>query len=185
MKSSKGKCLKRFNEPYHAHELTFSCYKGFPLLLCDLTRGWFINALEIACNKMDYSILAFVIMPEHVHLIVYPNKKEYDISSFLKSIKQSVSRKAAKWLKENDMEWYKKLTINRKDGKEIFRFWQAGGGYDRNIKNHDTLIKMIEYIHNNPVRKGLVEDPAGWKWSSIDYYNKGFCSIINIDPLPW
>ena len=184
MNSIKRKRLKHINEPYNAHEITFSCYKGMPLLSSNLARRWVIEALKSGRVKMDYSIIAFVIMPEHIHLIVFPNNSEYNISLFLKSIKQSVSRKASNWLKNNNMELYKKLTISSKNGKPVFRFWQAGGGYDRNIRKYNTLIQMIDYIHNNPVRRGLVENPADWEWSSYNYYEKGFYPIISIDPLP-
>jgi len=62
-----------------------------------------------------------------------------------------------------------------------FRFWQDGGGYDRNITHRDTLIKMIDYIHNNPVRKGLADAPDKWKWSSYNDWNSEIPGPIIID----
>ena len=71
---------------------------------------------------------------------------------------------------------------NNSTGKTVFRFWQPGGGYDRNIKDEATLKKMIEYIHNNPVRKAFVEDSTKWKWSSASFYiheKAGPCKVVN------
>lgn len=51
-----------------------------------------------------------------------------------------------------------------------FRFWQAGGGYDRNVGDESTLRTMIDYIHQNPVRRGLVDRPEDWIWSSARWY---------------
>jgi hypothetical protein len=63
------------------------------------------------------------------------------------------------------------------------RFWQSGGGYDRNITSPRTLLAAIDYIHLNPVRKGLVEQAADWQWSSARHYQGGI-SPAPIDPIP-
>src|SRR5262249_17301291 len=49
-------------------------------------------------------------------------------------------------------------------------FWQSGGGFVRNIVEPRTLMAMIDCIHMNPVRRGLVERPTDWKWSSAGWY---------------
>jgi putative transposase len=70
------------------------------------------------------------------------------------------------------------------NGKVHYRFWQRGGGYDRNAIEPATLRMMIEYIHNNPVGRGLVEHPTDWLWSSARFY-EGYSSVpICMDPLP-
>ena len=164
---------KHFNDPDHAHELTFSCYHHWPLLTKDRPKQWFCNAVNEASKKLNYSIWAYVIMPDHVHLLIFPNEEKYSVSQFLKRVKQSVSRKSKSWLELNDKLWFEKLTIVKNDGKKEFRFWQAGGGYDRNIKKDSTLWKAIEYIHANPVRRDLVDDILKWKWSSaLDYEDR-------------
>jgi hypothetical protein len=67
-------------------------------------------------------------------------------------------------------------------GEEEFRFWQAGGGYDRNIEKHATLFQMIEYIHLNPVRRGLVKAATDWPWSSASWYEGKKC-VIPMDTI--
>jgi len=62
------------------------------------------------------------------------------------------------------------LTIRDRPGHTSFRFWQEGPGYDRNIRKDDTLRAAIDYIHRNPVRRGLVGGPSDWKWSSWHAY---------------
>jgi putative transposase len=184
MDSNRRKKVRHYNLTNHAHELTFSCFRNYPLLAFDQTRYWLIEALRSSRTQLNYSILCFVIMPDHVHLVVYPQEMGYDISLFLRSVKQSVSRKASRWFAEHDPEWHKKLIVQREEGSRVFRFWQAGGGYDRNVTGRDTLIQMIAYIHNNPARKGLVKDPIDWKWSSASHYLAGACPILDIDPVP-
>ena len=167
------KKLRHFNDPGHAHELTFSCHRRLPLLNHDLFRRWLIGAIRRTCEKLYYDLLAYVIMPEHVHLIVLPRNREYNISNFLQGVKQSVSRRARNWMIKNDPEQYEELTITSSNGRKAFRFWLAGGGYDRNITNEETLKKMIQYVHNNPVRKELVVKPTDWEWSSAALYEEG------------
>jgi putative transposase len=130
------KKVHHINLPGHAHELTFSCYRRLPLLTRNIPCRWLIEAIDTARKKHHYSLLAYVIMPEHVHIIVYPQDVHHDMAWFLKSIKQSVSRKAHTWLAKHDQHWLERLTV---PGEDKFRFWQAGGGYDRNIEKHGTL----------------------------------------------
>jgi putative transposase len=76
------------------------------------------------------------------------------------------------------------LRDEQPNGELHYRFWQRGGGYDRNITDPATLRTMIEYIHNNPVRRGLVRYPADWPWSSARFY-EGYRDVpVRMDPLP-
>ena len=59
------------------------------------------------------------------------------------------------------------------DARGVVRFWQRGGGYDRNVRDHAELIEKIGYVHANPVRRGLVERDAEWSWSSARDYAGG------------
>ena len=63
------------------------------------------------------------------------------------------------------------------------RFWQPGGGYDRDIARTATLRSMIEYLHANPVRRGLVAKVENWEWSSARWYAGMRPAPIAIDAL--
>jgi putative transposase len=133
------KLCKRFNEPGDAHELTFSCHHKLPLLAKDRTREWFIKALTMARKRHDLGIWAYVIMPDHAHVLIYPRRKVYSISAILKTIKQSVARRAIDYLREHSPDWLTKLEVRWPSGRCEHRFWQQGGGYDRNIVKLDTV----------------------------------------------
>jgi putative transposase len=108
-------------------------------------------------------------MPAHVPLIVRPRAADYDIAENRTAIKAPVGRKVIAYLESEAPDWIPKITRNR--GKKTERlFWQSGGGYDRNVVKPETLMKMIDYIHLNPIRRGLVERPEDWKWSSAAWY---------------
>jgi putative transposase len=59
----------------------------------------------------------------------------------------------------------------RREGPRLRRrFWQPGGGYDRNITSAEALRAMIDSLHANPVRRGLVARAEDWEWSSARWY---------------
>ena len=166
----KYKTCKRWNDPGDVHFLTFSCFQRYQLLSRDRTRQWFVDAVDRARRKHAFDVWAYVIMPEHVHLIVYPRERSSDVSTWLKAIKWPVAIRAMQYLKRTSPAWFERLTDVQPGGKRSFRFWQRGGGYDRNVQQDRALGAMIDYVHENPVRRGLVASVCDWEWSSARWY---------------
>jgi putative transposase len=175
---------RSYNDPGHAHELTFSCYKKYPFLSKDRTCEWLAEQLEIVCRTLNYQLYAYVFMPDHVHLVVMPNEEEYNTSAFLKLLKEPVSRQAVKFLKQTSPEWLERIRV-RRGAKVEHHFWQPGRGYDRNITKGKTLLSMIDYAHMNPVRKKLVQQPSEWKWSSAGWFDEKPLNNLKPDPVPF
>jgi putative transposase len=171
-----------YNIPGHAHEVTFSCYRRYGFLKAERTCHWLAEAIQEARQSQAFWLWAFVFMPDHVHLIIYPYREEYDMGRILETIKRPVGEKAIRHLRRIDSPWLARLTRQRGSRTERL-FWQSGGGYDRNITSPRTLPKMIDYLHENPLRKGLVVDPREWNWSSVRHYEGGE-SPLTIDPIP-
>ena len=164
------KLRRASNDPGHAHELTFSCYHRMPLLSRDRTRRWFIEALDAARKRWDLELWAYVVMPEHAHALVFPRRDDYRISDILKAIKQPVARNALDWLRCHAPAWLERLRVDRPGGRVEYHFWQQGGGYDRNVFDAATAWASVNYMHLNPVRRGLVEVVTDWRWSSARCY---------------
>jgi putative transposase len=173
MRDPDGKYRKRrriFNDVNHAHELTFSCYHKLPLLDRDRTRFWMVDALTAASRQWDFALWAYVLMPDHAHVLLFPRLENYSIDRIAKSIKQSVARRAIGWLRINAPDFLKRLEGTDTNERRKHHFWQPGGGYDRNIVSAETAWKSVNYLHLNPVRRGLVERPEHWEWSSAAWY---------------
>jgi len=118
-----------------------------------------------ARRKLAYQLWAYVV----IHVLVYPEDAREDMSAFLQTLKEPVARKAIRYLKDQKSEWLGRVTVL--EGRRVrHRFWQPGGGYDRNITGIDALRAMIDYIHANPVRRGLVARAEDWEWSSARWY---------------
>ncbi len=170
MPSSHRKRIKHFHEPGDLHELTFSTYQRLPLLN-PRRQAWLAESVTQSCRQNSCRLIAFVFMPEHVHLLVLPESGEPKaISRLLAGIKRPVSVRIKHDLSESNRGLLERLTITERPGKTVFRFWQEGPGYDRNLFDEQTVMTAIRYIHENPVRRGLVEDPHLWQWSSARWF---------------
>ena len=170
---------KVYNTPGEAHELTFSCFRQRKFLSKDRTREYFIQAVRDARKTHGFHLWAYVIMPEHVHILVFPPQEKYDMSAIQKSIKQSVSRKALSYLRRKNPAGLKLLETGQK--KSPYSFWRAGGGYDRNVVKFQTAEYMVDYIHNNPIRRDLVGEPGDWKWSSFNEWQDEGSGPLSLD----
>jgi putative transposase len=105
-----------------------------------------------------------------------------DIQDFLaaKAARKPCMSPEPFYLKESAPEWLERLTVRRGQRVER-RFWQPGGGYDRNVFEPHTLLAMIEYIRANPVTRGLVKRAEDWKWSSAGWREEK--NLLQPDPL--
>jgi putative transposase len=160
---------RRYHQPGQPRELTFSCYRRFRFLDRERTRQWFRDALEAARTEYGFQLWAYVLMPEHVHLLVYPEGNVQEMSNFLRDVKEPVARQALAHLRAFAPQWLARLRV-REGTRMRHRFWQPGGGYDRNIANACALRATIDYLHSNPVRRGLVRKAEEWQWSSARWY---------------
>jgi putative transposase len=173
------KRCKRWDTPWQAHFLTFSCFQRRPLLNRDRTRTWFIDSLQRARTTAGFDLWAFVLMPEHVHLLIWPHEGA-KISHILTAIKLPVARQAAGFLRKHAPEQLATLTAGS-EGRRTYRFWQPGGGYDRNMRSIRDIHEKLRYIHNNPVTRKLVTRPQEWGWSSARAWATGTDEPLAID----
>jgi putative transposase len=153
--------LKRRREARDLHFITFSCYHRQPLLAGPPAIHRFDLALEESRLRYDFFVVAYVVMPEHVHLLISEPERG-TLASAVQSIKQSVSRRLI-----GDRE----------------HFWQARY-YDFNVWTPRKRVEKLRYIHRNPVKRGLVEKPEDWPWSSFRNYATGEEGVVEIES-PW
>jgi putative transposase len=164
------KRIKHWHEPGHAHELTFSCYQRLQLLQNHDWNRLLSQSIERAVEKYQFDLVAFVYMPEHVHLILLPRGDDAPIDRLLWAVKRPFSYRFKQKLDQQNSPWLRRLRVRERPGRFAFRFWQEGPGYDRNLMTTDAMVTAIEYLHLNPVRRGLCEHPADWRWSSWRHY---------------
>jgi putative transposase len=174
------KTRKSIEAPFHAHEFTFSTLQKRDVLLRPGIPEIVLGALSEARDKFDFEINAFVIMPDHVHVLIRPRLESYSIGPILQAIKGRASRRAF----QEGLELSKLMEIRFTRNVVTRRLWEPGGGYDRNIILAKAAWAAIRYIHMNPVRKGLCGELSDWPWSSAPAYDGGV-SPIPVDVCDW
>ena len=174
------KTRKTYDIPGDSHFLTFSTFRRLPLLTKERSCQWVVDAIQMSRERNPFDLWAWVIMPEHVHLALFPLEGA-KIASILKTLKQSVSKRAINWLKVNAPEYLPTVEDIQPNGKRSWRFWQRGGGYDRNLRSVRDIHEKIEYIHQNPVTRGLVSRPSEYRWSSANSWQTGNDELLLID----
>jgi putative transposase len=191
--SGHRKRIQHFHDPGDCHELTFSTFHQKQLLTNDLWRKMLCTAIDRGIAGHKFRLIAFVLMPEHVHLLVYPTvlKENGDapVDDLLYAIKRPFSFRIKQLLIQERSPLLAELTILERPGKTAFRFWQEGPGYDRNFSSEQAVIDAIDYIHNNPVSRGLAKKARDWKWSSARWYESDKQivdpDLPTIHGLPW
>ena len=164
------KRIRHFEQSRHLHELTFSCYSRRALLTNDQWQRVLAKSLSAACRDEQFRLVAFVFMPEHVHLLVLPKTSESKVSRLLARTKQPTSKQIRQLLEEQDSPLLQQLLVRERAGKYCFRFWQAGPGFDRNVFSAEAVAASIDYIHTNPVKRGLCSAAVDFKWSSCRFH---------------
>lgn len=110
-------------------------------------------------------MFAWVLMPEHVHLLCCPGDGE-TLGHSLRLIKMSVAKAVlARWAALDAP-----ILGRVADAVGRHRFWQKGGGFDRNVRSDGEFEREVRYIHRNPVERGLVPRPEDWRWSSVHWW---------------
>jgi putative transposase len=137
--------LKRYQTFGHDHAINFSCFHHLPYLNSPTSRDIFERSLEQTRLKYNFEIYAYVVMPDHVHLLLSEPEIE-PLSKAIQALKVSVSKQ----LPERP-------------------FWQPRY-YDFNVFTLPTFLEKRKYIHRNPVRAALVDNPEDWPHSSYLTY---------------
>ena len=150
--------LKRFHQSKSPHFITFSCYQRSPFLNPPEAKKTFVAALERVRRTYELRVFGYVIMPEHVHLLLSEPQRG-TLADAIKSLKQGVSRRL---IGEAEHFWLKRY-------------------YDFNVRDYDQFLEKLRYIHRNPVKRGLCGSPEDWEWSSFRHYATGLEGYVELE----
>lgn len=151
--------LVRIHQTRDMHFITFSCYGRQPKLGTVSARDVFENSLERTRRVYEFCVVGYVVMPEHVHLLV-TEPESRSLAGAMQALKQSVARK---------------ISLRSREP-----FWQARY-YDFNVWSEQKRLEKLRYLHRNPVARGLVENPEDWAWSSFPHYATGIEGVVEIE----
>lgn len=150
--------LARYYGGDDLHFITFSSYHRLPFLDTAGGRSVFLEMLEEVRQKYLFRVVGYVIMPEHVHLLLGESQIG-TLSVALQVVKQRTARKA----------------------HDVIRgpMWQRRF-YDFNVFSQKKVTEKLFYMHENPVKRGLVLTAEDWVWSSAQFYSSGEQGMVKI-----
>ena len=135
-----------------------------------------VESLKHCQKDKGLDIYAWVLMTNHLHMVIGNNNDTYTISDILRDFKKYTNKKIIKAIEENPEESRRDWMLDRfrfrgKNDNKIkkFKFWQDGN-YIEQIYSQDFLDQKINYIHMNPVKQEIIENPEDYLYSSARNY---------------
>jgi len=160
--------VKRYTGRGDLHFITFSCYERRPFLQTKRVKNIFVKILEEVRGRFGFRLMGYVLMPEHVHLLIDELPKALP-ARVIQVLKQRVSR----ILRGKKRRASGQLALRFPDDLADYRrFWQRRY-FDFNVYREKKLREKLDYMHANPVKRGLVSHPREWPWSSWSFYERG------------
>jgi len=196
------KNLPKFNDDSYVHFTTTATYKNRPYFRNEEFCRILLEELKLYSKKYGFTLIGYVIMPDHLHLLIWWDrweKLELSISKIMQGVKGVTARRIIDLLVGNGLEQMLQPTPMRREQMPSltpksakshrrnlrYRLWQRGF-YDFNIYSEEKLLEKLNYVHHNPIRDGLVLSPGDYKWSSYRLYSsesEGFLGA-SIPKLP-
>jgi putative transposase len=164
---------RTYDRERHAHFVTFSCYRRRRLLDHDRVKRVVLGVLTSQLTEQDGRCVGFVVMPDHVHAIVWFPEPD-QVSHFVKQWKQRSAVNIKRLVTTFLVRYAETFELTEP-------IWQAGS-YDFNLFTEETTEEKLAYMHQNPVRAGLVSKPCDWPWSSARHYEA--CRPVGV-PIAW
>ena len=171
------KGLVRYYGTGQLHFITGSCYRRQPLLHTARRRDLFLRIFEHTRRKYRFVVHGYVIIPEHFHLLI-TEPEAGDPSVVMKVLKQRFSRQVKKLRKPTAPA---QIALWDYAPEPV---WQRRF-YDFNVWSERKRIEKLRYMHRNPVKRGLVEQPEQWRWSSFRGYCYGERGLVRVNFQEW
>ena len=161
--------LFKSKEQNLVHYVTGVTYARVPIFRREEICSLFIEALSETRLKDPFKLIGYVLMPDHFHLLANPI--ELNISKVVGKLKGRSASKILKYFRASDeSETLGRLKLARPlaSGQSHAVWLQDFSSID--IWSHKFIRQELNYIHLNPVRAGLCDHPAKWRWSSYHAY---------------
>uniref|UniRef100_A0A7C2K068 Transposase n=1 Tax=Schlesneria paludicola TaxID=360056 RepID=A0A7C2K068_9PLAN len=154
---------RRCDDALYAHFITFSCYHRRRLLDHDQPKRIFLGVLNEVREKFAAKCVGFVLMPDHVHLLIwFPQPGQ--LSRFVQQLKGRSSMLIKRFLREQLPAYAARIAPDDPVWQVRFHSFE--------IYSRKKLEEKLNYMHQNPVRAGLVTRTTDWRWSSARWYEQ-------------
>lgn len=168
--------------------VTFTVVNWIDVFIRDEYRQLFLESVGYCQKEKGLEVGAWCIMSSHVHMIL-GTKGENSLEGIIRDLKSYTSRHIRKSIESNYSEsrrewimWMMKRAGKKKSNNKDFQFWLQHN-HPIEMNTNEILDSRLNYIHNNPVTAGLVEEPEHWVYSSARDYSgrKGLLELVFLD----
>jgi putative transposase len=174
--------FKRYYGAGDLHFITCSCYRRQPLLATPHSRDLLLNVLERVRLRYSFVVVGYVIMPEHIHLLISEPQLKTP-STVMQALKLGFARRAiaeAERHRKSSALTFRKTREAELPPVQAQHVWQKRF-YDFNVWTEHKRIEKLRYIHRNPVTRGLAPSPECWPWSSFRAYALGEVGPVGVN----
>ena len=178
---------QRIYSPGQLQFITSSTYRRAALFFSDRFCRCFVQRLEEVRQEWHFLLIGWVLMPEHFHLLIKPEPAD-TTPLILKGLKEESAKRIIRALRQNLQHPWCRKTLTRLrlpptvHDQSRYRLWQRRF-YPFNVFSEDKIQEKLTYMHNNPIKRGLVSSPGDWPWSSWRFYYLRDASILRMDRL--
>jgi len=173
-----GRSRYKINDTNYPYFVTCTILHWIPIFTRPEIVGMIVESLKYLQKEAGLKIYAFVILENHLHLIVQSENVSNDMARFksftARGIINELKLKNVKTILDQ-LKFYKKA---HKDDRD-YQLWQEGM-QPKQIHSVDMMKDRINYIHNNPVKRGYVDEPKHWRYSSARIY-EGYPGLLDLE----
>lgn len=165
-----------------AHYITLQVVQWADIFTRKIYRDIVIESLKYCQKEKDLEIYAYVIMSNHIYMLVRSNKE--DLGGTIRDFKRHTSKEIIKIVKEKNesrRDWLLmifKYSANKHKRNSEYQFW-THENHAEEIYSNKFIEQKLNYIHNNPVRAGIVEKPKDYLYSSARNYSD-LVSVLDV-----
>ena len=167
--------------PDETYFLTTTIVEWIPVFFSVDACETVTQSLTYCRNHKGLRLYAYVIMDNHVHLVA----EAPDLSNVIQAFKRHTARELIALAERSGKEWLlNQFAYYRRRGKNasLHQVWQEGF-HPQLVDTADLFWQKVEYIHENPVRRGYVDAPEHWRYSSARDYHGGGLRVMEIDDV--
>ncbi|MEI6561795.1 MAG: transposase [Verrucomicrobiota bacterium] len=170
----------RIQSPDHAHFVTSTVVEWLPVFTSSACCDILIRSFEHCREHKDLRIHGWVILDNHFHAIL----SGPELANTIRDLKRFTSRALLEQIRAEGREWLlNQLAYYRAAHKlaSEHQVWQEGV-HPQAIQGDEMMLQKLEYLHNNPVKRGMVAAPEDWRYSSAHEWSKGALPVMKCDP---
>ncbi|WP_310687310.1 REP-associated tyrosine transposase [Aliifodinibius sp. S!AR15-10] len=163
-----GRSRYKIYDDVYPYFITSSIMQGYPLFSRPPVARIILNSLSFLQERRQVTLFGYVIMENHLHVVALGEV----LSKKIRLFKSYTARESINWLRANGHTNILRFSRQNKqeyNTRSTYQIWQEGF-HPKQIIGDDMMIQKLEYIHQNPVRRGYVDNPEDWRYSSARNY---------------